>query len=56
MYAMMSNWFSVPCSCRYDKTSDQLAAYLNILLAAGKLSLENGIFKRKAAPAKPSEN
>ena len=42
--------------CRYDKSVDQLAAYLTYLVSQNKVALDNNLYKRPAAPAVASEN
>ncbi|KAG1665781.1 hypothetical protein FOA52_002876 [Chlamydomonas sp. UWO 241] len=42
-------------SPKYDKSADQLAAFLSHLVAQGKVVLENSVYRRPAAPPPPSE-
>jgi hypothetical protein len=45
-----------PFARRFDKTVDQLGAYLSYLLGQGKVVCENSVYRRAAAPPPPTEN
>ena len=42
--------------CRYDKSSEQLSAFLGHLVSLDKLVVENGVYMHKPAASKPDEN
>ncbi|KAL6763563.1 hypothetical protein V8C86DRAFT_2491647 [Haematococcus lacustris] len=52
LHAMLKLFVISP---KYDKSVDQLAAYLTILVASDQLVLDSGVYRRKTA-AKASEN
>lgn len=41
---------------RFDKSTEQLAGFLSHLASLDKLTVDNGVYRKKQAPSKPSEN
>ncbi|KAF5833089.1 anaphase-promoting complex subunit [Dunaliella salina] len=53
LHAMLKLFVVSP---KYDKSTEQLAGFLSHLATQEKLIVDNGVWKKKPAPSKPSEN